>query len=68
MALFEALANMYDATRTASKGTMSVVSPLIIFKHVGDPAQPQARSCPPFGPVDITPPNVRTSQNIEHAF
>lgn len=41
MALFEALANMYDATRTASKGTMSVVSPLIIFKHVGDPAQPQ---------------------------
>lgn len=34
--LFKAIANMYDATRTASKGTMSVVSPLIIFKHVGD--------------------------------
>lgn len=37
--LFEALANMYDATRSASKGTMSVVSPVIIFKHVGDPSQ-----------------------------
>lgn len=33
---FEALANMYDATRSSSKGTMSVVSPVIIFKHVGD--------------------------------
>lgn len=33
--LFEAVANMYDATRSASKGTMSVVSPVIIFKHSG---------------------------------
>lgn len=38
--LFEALANMYDATRSASKGTMSVVSPVIVFKHVGDPNIP----------------------------
>lgn len=34
--LFEAMANMYDATRSSSKGTMSVVSPVIIFKHVGE--------------------------------
>lgn len=38
--LFEALANMYDATRSSSKGTMSVVSPVIIFKHVGEPGAP----------------------------
>lgn len=37
---FEALANMFDATRSASKGTMSVVSPVIIFKHVGEPNAP----------------------------
>ena len=37
---FEALANMYDATRSSSKGSMSVVSPVIIFKHVGDPSRP----------------------------
>lgn len=36
--LFEALANMYDMTRSSSKGLMSVVSPVIIFKHVGDPS------------------------------
>lgn len=33
--LFEALLNMYDHDRSSSKGEMSVVSPLIIFKHVG---------------------------------
>lgn len=38
--LFEAMANMYDATRSSSKGTMSVVSPVIIFKHVGEPGVP----------------------------
>lgn len=38
--LFEAMGNMYDATRSASKGTMSVVSPVIIFKHGADPARP----------------------------
>lgn len=38
--LLEALGNMYDATRSASKGTMSVVSPVIVFKHVGDPSRP----------------------------
>lgn len=39
--LFEALGNMYDATRTASKGTMSVVSPVIVFRHYGDPSVPE---------------------------
>ena len=33
--LFEAILNMYEHDRSASKGTMSVVSPLILFKHVG---------------------------------
>ena len=33
--LFEALLNMYEHDRSASKGEMEVVSPLIIFKHVG---------------------------------
>lgn len=33
--LFEAILNMYEHDRSASKGEMEVVSPLIIFKHVG---------------------------------
>ena len=33
--LFEAILNMYEHNRSASKGEMEVVSPLIIFKHVG---------------------------------
>lgn len=32
---FEAILNMYEHDHSASKGEMSVVSPLIIFKHVG---------------------------------
>ena len=34
-ALFEAILNMYEHDRSASKGEMDVVSPLILFKHVG---------------------------------
>ena len=34
-ALFEAIMNMYEHDRSASKGEMDIVSPLIIFKHVG---------------------------------
>lgn len=34
-ALFEAILNMYEHDRSASKGEMEVVSPLIIFKHEG---------------------------------
>ena len=33
--LFEAILNMYEHNRSASKGEMEVVSPLILFKHVG---------------------------------
>lgn len=33
--LFEAILNMYEHDHSASKGEMSVVSPLIVFKHVG---------------------------------
>ncbi len=33
--LFEAILNMYEHDRSASKGEMSVITPLIIFKHVG---------------------------------
>lgn len=33
--LWEALLNMYEHDRSASKGQMSTVPPLIIFKHVG---------------------------------
>lgn len=35
-ALFDAILNMYEHDHSASKGEMSVVSPLIIFKHVGN--------------------------------
>lgn len=34
-ALFEAILNMYEHDRSASKGEMDVVSPLIIFQHTG---------------------------------
>ena len=34
-ALFEAILNMYEHDHSASKGEMAVVSPLIIFKHIG---------------------------------
>ena len=33
--LFEAILNMYEHDRSASKGEMDVVSPLIIFQHKG---------------------------------
>lgn len=33
--LFEAILNMYEHDRSASKGQMSVITPLIIFRHVG---------------------------------
>lgn len=34
-ALFEAVLNMYEHDRSASKGEMAVVSPLILFRHEG---------------------------------
>lgn len=41
--LFEALANMYDHDRSASKGQMSTVLPIILFKHVGTDSDVQQR-------------------------
>lgn len=43
-ALFEAIMNMYEHDRSASKGEMDVVSPLIIFKHVGNDTDEQQRA------------------------
>ena len=43
-ALFEAILNMYEHDRSASKGEMSVISPLIIFRHVGTDGDEKQRS------------------------
>lgn len=42
--LFEAILNMYEHDRSASKGEMEVVSPLILFKHVGTDSDPLQRA------------------------
>lgn len=42
-AFFEAILNMYEHDHSASKGEMSVVSPLIIFKHEGTDTDPDQR-------------------------
>jgi len=41
--LFEAILNMYEHDRSASKGQMSVITPVIIFKHVGTDSDEQQR-------------------------
>lgn len=42
--LFEAILNMYEHDHSASKGEMAVVSPLIIFKHVGTDTDEKQRT------------------------
>ena len=42
--LFEAIMNMYEHDRSASKGEMEVVSPLIIFRHVGTDSDEKQRA------------------------
>ena len=42
--LFESILNMYEHDRSASKGEMEVVSPLIIFKHVGTDTDEKQRT------------------------
>lgn len=42
-ALFEAILSMYEHDRSASKGMMSVLSPLVIFRHVGTDTNPEQR-------------------------
>lgn len=41
--LFEAILNMYEHDRSASKGEMAVVSPLIIFQHTGTDTNSEQR-------------------------
>jgi CRISPR-associated protein Csd2 len=41
--LFEALLNMYEHDRSASKGVMTVRQPIYVFKHVGTDSDPQQR-------------------------
>lgn len=41
--LFESILNMYEHDRSASKGEMSVVTPLIIFKHEGTDSDPEQK-------------------------
>ncbi len=41
--LFEAVLNMYEHDRSASKGTMTVRQPLFVFKHVGTDSDPVQR-------------------------
>ena len=40
---FEAILNMYEHDHSSSKGEVSVISPLIIFKHVGTDSDPEQR-------------------------
>lgn len=42
--LFEAILNMYEHDRSASKGQMSVISPLILFCHVGTDSDKNQRN------------------------
>lgn len=42
-ALFEAILNMYEHDHSASKGEMAVVSPLILFQHVGTDTNAEQR-------------------------
>ena len=41
--LFESILNMYEHDRSASKGHMSVIAPLIIFRHVGTDSNAEQR-------------------------
>lgn len=42
--LFEAILNMYEHDRSASKGTMTVRQPLFVFKHVGTDQDSEQRT------------------------
>jgi CRISPR-associated protein Csd2 len=41
--LFEAVLNMYEHDRSASKGIMTVRQPIYVFKHVGTDTNPEQR-------------------------
>ena len=74
--LFEAILNMYEHDRSASKGEMEVVSPLILFKHVGTDSDENQRrrqaklGCAPahrlFELVDVhRKPNVEIPRSYQ---
>ncbi len=42
--LFEAILNMYEHDRSASKGQMSVITPLILFRHTGTDSDAEQRT------------------------
>jgi CRISPR-associated protein Csd2 len=42
--LFEAVLNMYEHDRSASKGVMTVRAPIFVFKHVGTDTNPEQRA------------------------
>lgn len=42
--LFEAILNMYEHDRSASKGQMSVIAPLVIFRHSGTDSDLEQRA------------------------
>lgn len=71
--LWEALLNMYEHDRSASKGQMSVVAPIIIFRHVGtdsDTAQRERQSklgCAPAHKLfDLV--NIRRKTNVPRSY
>lgn len=43
-ALFEAILNMYEHDHSASKGEMAVITPLVIFRHVGTDSDENQRA------------------------
>ncbi len=70
--LFEAILNMYEHDRSASKGEMSVISPLVIFRHVGTDSDAKQRSrqarlgCAPAHRLfDLV--QVQKKAGVEHA-
>lgn len=42
--LFESILNMYEHDRSASKGEMSVITPLVIFRHTGTDSDLEQRT------------------------
>lgn len=67
-ALFESILNMYEHDRSASKGEMSVISPLIIFRHSGtdtDPAQRKRQAKLGCAPAHKLFELVKISRNPE---
>lgn len=69
--LFEAILNMYENDHSSSKGEVSIVSPLIIFKHVGTDSDEVQRvkqaklGCAPAHKL-FELVNVKKKQDIEY--